>query len=1094
MHCFSFSGNPRRNARTRCTASLIAWSALLILSPGVGRAAGEDFKTTTDLCSAAGVRGGVVVRLGVSSGSEIAALRTGDSFIVQGLDTDRAKIARARQELAAEGAPGTVTVREFDGRRLPYIDNMVNLIVVSDGFQVADAELTRVLVPGGRADFVDLASKSLTRSLTKPQPGDTDEWTHYLHDAGNNAVSKDTRIDSIGRQQWVGGPSWSRHHDHLAGMTAMVSDGGRIYYVMDEGKNWSVLLPSEFFLVARDAYNGTVLWKKPLASWDEHLWPLKSGPAQLPRRLVVHGRRLYLPLGMAEPLSVVDADTGDVLATYAETKSAEEVLVADGKVFVLANPHPELYQGFDLGDGNNGSQMRRVAKEYPWKHEVERLVVLDQGSGKLLWEKPVVAAPLSLAVGPSGVFFFDATQIVALDKGTGDLKWKSPEVDAKRVFTSAEAPVLVAYHDRVLFSGANGRMSVYAADTGERLWEAEHLTGGYRSPQDLFVIDGLVWSGAIASPRSSGVFVGRDLETGEAKRDIPPQKVPYTFGHHRCYRAKATSRFILTSKTGIEFYDIANRREEVNHWARGGCLYGIMPANGLIYAPMHSCACHLDSKLVGLNALAPAANAESGEGNGPQTPRLQRGPAFDRDAGNERSTPAGPAEWPTYRSDNARTGSTAARVADGLYPQWQTSLGSKPSAVTVGYGKVFVAVIDWHCLAALDQETGRQVWTFQAGGRIDSPPTLWDGRAYFGCADGHVYCVAASDGQLAWRFRVAPDCRQLCAYGQLESVWPVQGSVLVKNGKVFCVGGRSSFLDGGLPFVRLDARSGRLEAQSMLDERDAATGKSIQLLSSQSIMPSANPDILSCDADGIFMRVEKLSDDGRRLGSIDYSDATQYEECHVFSWAGFLDDAWLHRVYMSYGNGKLPLGTYLNWWEYGQKNPDGRLLVTDGSRVFSYGLKPRYHSWSSTFLDYQLFSVNKKVETEPLTGPTIFGTIKGRTPTQKLRYNWTAELPFYVRAMVKAGDKLVVCGPDKILHEQDAMRRYPDKSVLKTLDEQDAILDGQRGSRLWVVDAETGKILERHDLPRLPAWDGMAAAEGRVYLATQDGVICLSGG
>jgi hypothetical protein len=28
----------------------------------------------------------------------------------------------------------------------------------------------------------------------------------------------------------------------------------------------------------------------------------------------------------------------------------------------------------------------------------------------------------------------------------------------------------------------------------------------------------------------------------------------------------------------------------------------------------------------------------------------------------------------------------------------------------------------------------------------------------------------------------------------------------------------------------------------------------------------------------------------------------------------------------------------------------------------------------------------------------------------------------------------------------------------------------------------------------LPAWDGMAAAEGRVYLATQDGVICLSGG
>ena len=103
----------------------------------------------------------------------------------------------------------------------------------------------------------------------------------------------------------------------------------------------------------------------------------------------------------------------------------------------------------------------------------------------------------------------------------------------------------MACRDRVVFSGANGRMSVYAADTGQRLWEAEHLAGGYCSPQDLFVIDGLVWSGAIDTPKSGGIFVGRDLETGEAKRDIPPQKVPYTLGHHRCHRAKATSRFIL---------------------------------------------------------------------------------------------------------------------------------------------------------------------------------------------------------------------------------------------------------------------------------------------------------------------------------------------------------------------------------------------------------------------------------------------------------------------------------------------------------------------------------------------------------------------
>ena len=165
----------------------------------------------------------------------------------------------------------------------------------------------------------------------------------------------------------------------------------------------------------------------------------------------------------------------------------------------------------------------------------------------------------------------------------------------------------------------------------------------------------------------------------------------------------------------------------------------------------------------------------------------------------------------------------------------------------------------------------------------------------------------------------------------------------------------------------------------VLDDRDPASGKSIQLLSSQSIMPSANPDILSCDATASSCASKSCRTTVGGLARSSTTQATQYNECHVFSWAGFLEDSWMHRLYMSYGNGKLPLGTYLNWWEYGQKNPDGRLLVTDDNRVFSYGLKPQYHAWSSTFLDYQLFSVNKKVETEPMTGPTIFGAIRVAT-------------------------------------------------------------------------------------------------------------------
>lgn len=62
----------------------------------------------------------------------------------------------------------------------------------------------------------------------------------------------------------------------------------------------------------------------------------------------------------------------------------------------------------------------------------------------------------------------------------------------------------------------------------------------------------------------------------------------------------------------------------------------------------------------------------------------------------------------------------------------------------------------------------------------------------------------AVDGELAWRYRAAPIDRRTMAYEQLESLWPVHGSVLVHNSQVFAVAGRSNFLDGGLRLVRLN--------------------------------------------------------------------------------------------------------------------------------------------------------------------------------------------------------------------------------------------------------------------------------------------------
>jgi len=615
-------------------------------------------------------------------------------------------------------------------------------------------------VPGGVA--VSLDTRHSTRdTLRKPVPLDIDDWTHYLYDPSNNAVSKDTRIDAMRRQQWVGGPRWSRHHDHIASLTALVSSGGKLFYVFDEGRTSSVLLPSSFKLIARDAFNGVVLWKKSLPNWHPHLWPLKSGPAQLPRRLVAIGEKVYLPLGMSEPLSVLDAGTGAVLKTFPETRAVDEILVSDGTVHVLCDPKPETYERFTLGDAHNGAQKGRVARMFMWNRKAARLLALDEESGKVRWQRDVIAAPLTPAVGAKAVVWFNGAAIVAVDKATGKELWRTAGVKTKKAFQINESPILVVHKDTVLFAGANRRMSAYSAATGEKLWEEEHLKGGHCSPQDLLVIDDTVWSGAIDNPRNTGIFDGRDLRTGEKKTDIPAMKVPYTFGHHRCHRIKATSRFILASKTGVEFYDTEKRSERVNHWVRGGCLYGIMPANGLVYAPMHSCACHLDSKLTGFNALAPLSKEKK---DPCRSPRLVKGPAYGQTS-NPKSD-----GWPTYRADNARSSCVPGAVPAGLGQKWKTPLKGRLTALTVGCGKVFVAAVDEHRLYALDQDTGKVAWSFATGGRVDSPPTIHEGFVYLGSADGHVYSLAASNGELAWRFRLTPDDVQLFSHGQLESV------------------------------------------------------------------------------------------------------------------------------------------------------------------------------------------------------------------------------------------------------------------------------------------------------------------------------------
>jgi len=1078
--------------------------------PNVKQRSSSERKQARQILDASGVKGGLVVHIGCGDGRLTAALRVNDSYLVHGLDADARNVEKAREHIQLLKLYGKVSVDQWRGKHLPYIENLVNLVVseagsLPDGIEVPMDEVLRVLAPNGVA-YIKTGSK-WTKTV-KPRPDNIDEWTHYMHDPTNNAVAHDTAIGPLRHLQWEAGPRYSRHHEFTTSVAAVVSAQGRIFSLMDMGSRASIHMPSKWTLTARDAFNGITLWQRPIESWFNHLWPLKDGPAQPPRRLVAVGDSVYVTLGLEAPVSRLNAATGELLKTYAGTEFTEEILLSEGTLFLLKNSesmnpadyYPKLMVCWD-------EKNRTMKKSEGWllKPDKRAVIALDAGSGRTLWKTDYPVEPLTLTVDERSVYFHNWNEVVCLDRKTGKQRWRSEPVAQRKSMGYVYGPTLVAYDDVVLFADGRlkRRITALSKTDGRKLWQAPHYRAGHAgSPEDLFVIDGLVWCGKIAGPGDSGVCTGRDPRTGEVKREFTADINTYWF-HHRCYRAKATDEYILASRTGIEFIDIRTKQWEAHHWVRGACSYGILPCNGLIYAPPSPCACYLETKVHGFSALAPASQRMFGH-VAPAGERLFKGPAY----GKKIDVRAEESDWPTYRHDAGRSGATTTKVNTPLSEKWQVDLGGALTSPVIAGGRLYVASKEAHTLYALSADRGEKVWTFTAGAEVDSPPTVYRGRVIFGSADGYVYCLRGADGALIWRFRAAPHDARLVSYGRLQSVWPVHGSVLIYKGVVYCVAGRSTFLDGGLRFCRLDALTGRILSEGVLDDQQNPQ-KDVKVLN----MPVALPDILSCDGKAVYMRTQAFDLEGKRMQTIDpttepFERATLQlgPDAHLFSPTGFLDDDAWHRSYWLYGRA---FSSGCNWWyRAGRYAPAGRMLVFDDDRVYGFGRRPALFVWSHV-LENHLFCADKQAAPDAIERVKAWSKKAGRHAifnrqftrqaatkdhlAPKLHWSVT-DTPLHARAMVLAGETFFVAGPSDVLNEDDAFNRPGDPKVKAKILAQDAAYEGKSPAVLMAVSAAKGKKLFRLNLPAPPVWDGMAAANGRLYLAMKNGnVLCLGG-
>ena len=762
----------------------------------------------------------------------------------------------------------------------------------------------------------------------------------------------------------------------------------------------------------------------------------------LPRRLVAADGKVYITLAYDAPVTVLDGATGEVVRVLEETPPA-----------------------------------------------LSRITAFDTGSGKGLWRsEPERLAPVTLAVHDGRVVYSTYQQVVCRDLDSGRQLWRNDAAPSLRSHRNT-AGTLVVYGRVVLYTpeenrddytqpGA-GRLHAFCLETGDLLWRTERprYGPGITNPPDLFVADGLVWGGDThgrpAVDRGTNVErQGRDPLTGEVVRTVAVEWLKSPGHHYRCYRSKATQRYLLLPKRGVEFLDLVDDGHMRHDWLRGPCMYGVLPANGMLYVLPHQCVCYPGVLFEHFNALIAQVDAESEPVAPRPEQRLQRGPAGGEDVGlkpeggGQRSE-AG--QWPMYRTGAQRGGSVATGVdVNGLQRRWHIELKQQLTPPVVANGVLLVADKDGHTVHAADARSGQPLWRYTAGGRIDSPPTVHRQRVLFGSADGWVYCLRLADGQLAWRFMAAPRERRIAAFGQFESAWPVHGSVLVledptaepPRAVAYVMAGRSSFLDGGLWLYGFDPgtgellHQGRFESQRPDPHRDSGTDHA---------MDGAKADLLVSDGSDLYFLQERFATDLTRLtdrsptrgrGVREYAAAPERGATgrRLIATGGLLDDTYAEGTFWTYS---------ARWpgWDrmIGNVPAFGQLLVFDDRTVYGVNVFTERIAIRRGFTPgrgYRLFARHHDAD-------------KGA---------WSKRVPVRICAMVLAGETLFFAGPPDEVPPDDPL----------------AALEGRRRAALWAVSAADGEKLMELPLDAPPVFDGLIAAGGRLYLSTTDcRVVCF---
>ena len=701
---------------------------------------------------------------------------------------DEQQVASVREAAEQAGLLGTKIFAGSGSLASVHLaDNIADGIVVASSAtgQTTDRELLRILRPKATASVGK-------RELVKPVPDGIDEWSHPYHGADNNPQSNDQFVRGNFQTQFIAAPKFSPMPQQT------VAAGGRIYKAMGHiahKANQNEMLNT---LLCVNAYNGTVLWKRP------------NPPGFMIHRNTMVATDDALYMGDHESCKIIDATTGEVRDQI--TIPAE---ITDGPVWKwMAIDNGILYGlvgNLEIQVDTQRSD-RRGLGHWPWGmwkgHDYKdpeksfgygrTFVAIDLKTKQPLWHyrDEQFLDSRATCMKDGRIYCYSPEKFLCcIDAADGKLIWKN----ADKNLLDAIAPNERAQHyitgyattcymkcdsDYIFFAGPQRKQMVvaYTAD-GKLAWT--HPAGNLQ----------LVL-------RDDAIFAAGQQGTTGVRLDYASGSILSTFPARRaCTRATGCVDSIFYRATGGTVR-VMTDTNQATHIApmRPPCQDGVIISNGHLYWGPWMCGCQLS--LYGNIGLAPS---------GAMAKRATPAPRHIVNLGESRDVEPlrqKPRDWVSYRAGNSRTDATDRKLPVAVKLQWKVDVcvSDLPTAPVVAGGLVFIADRTG-VVQALDMQ-GKLVWKQYAAGAVFYPPAIANDRLFVGSADGRVYAFEARTGRPLWTYRVAPEDRLIPIFGKLMSSWPVAGGVVVEEGTVYAAAGLTHY--DGTHVVALNAKTGSL--------------------------------------------------------------------------------------------------------------------------------------------------------------------------------------------------------------------------------------------------------------------------------------------